>query len=114
MKHTERRALVLLHGERVGTLVEREDGMCVFGYDPAWIARPDPQPISFSMPVRTAVYESRGLHPFFLGLLPEGWNRNAAVRSLGLHPDDDVGLLLATGEDCIGAVDVIAVREHVR
>lgn len=111
MTRRERRAGVYLHGERVGRLVEREDGVCVFAYEAAWVARPDAAPISLAMPVRTEPFESRGLHAFFLGLLPEGWNHAMAVRSLGIDPGDDMALLIATAVDGIGAVDVRAEDE---
>lgn len=111
MRRSERRAEVRLHGERVGVLVERPDRSCVFTYTLEWVARPDPQPVSTSLPVRAAPYEARRLHPYFAGLLPEGWNRDAAVRSLGLDPGDEMALLLATGVDCVGAVDVIVIDE---
>lgn len=108
MNHGARHAIVRLHGRRVGLLTACDDGTSIFRYDRNWIESGGP-PISFSMPVQPEPFETSGLHPFFLGLLPEGWNRQAAVQSLGIDSNDDMGLLLATGADCIGAVEVVPV-----
>jgi serine/threonine-protein kinase HipA len=58
--------------------------------------------------VREAPYESKGLHPFFENLLPEGWLLEIAVSKLKLAKDDAFGLLLATCADCVGAVEIHA------
>ncbi|MBW4656814.1 MAG: HipA domain-containing protein [Kaiparowitsia implicata GSE-PSE-MK54-09C] len=55
---------------------------------------------------------ANGLHPFFQHLGPEGWLREKQVR--GAHIKDeqnDFALLLAFGEDCIGAVGVRPLEE---
>ena len=55
---TMRRAIVRLDGQRVGILSERASGSA-FAYDEAWLARPDAEPISLTMPLRAEPYESR-------------------------------------------------------
>ena len=100
-----RRGIIHLSGERVGLLEEVGDGTH-FTYDPAWLARSDALPISLTMPLRTAPYEARGLHPFFENLLPEGWLLELSTAKLKISKDDAFGLLLATCADCIGAVEV--------
>ncbi|SFC43958.1 type II toxin-antitoxin system HipA family toxin [Devosia psychrophila] len=55
---------------------------------------------------------ANGLHPFFQHLGPEGWLREKQAR--GAHIQDeqnDFALLLAYGEDCIGAVGIRASEE---
>lgn len=47
-----------------------------------------------------------GLHPFFEHLGPEGWLRNRQARTADIAVEDDLGILLTYGEDCIGAVSV--------
>ena len=49
---------------------------------------------------------SVGLHPFFQHLAPEGWLRARQVRTGEIEAQDDLGLLLRYGADCIGAVSV--------
>jgi serine/threonine-protein kinase HipA len=65
-------------------------------------------PVSLTLPVREDPYESKGLHPFFENLLPEGWLLEIAVSKLKLAKDDAFGLLLATCADCVGAVEIHA------
>ena len=47
-----------------------------------------------------------GLHPFFEHLGPEGWLRGRQARTAEIEVEDDLGILLAYGGDCIGAVSV--------
>lgn len=100
-----RRGRVFLDREPVGWIEETETGMR-FTYDAAWLARKDARPISLTLPLSSPSHESRGLHPFFAGLLPEGWLFDIALSTLKLSADDGFGLVLALCRDCIGAVRV--------
>ncbi len=101
-----RRALVCLDGEQVG-LLEELPGAIRFTYFPVWLARPGAVPVSLTLPLRAAPYESQLLHPFFENLLPEGWLLEISLAKLKLAKDDAFGLLLATCADCIGAVEIL-------
>jgi serine/threonine-protein kinase HipA len=98
--------LVYLDDERVGWFEER-DGGSVFGYDATWLTRADAQPISLTFPLREEPYASKGVHPFFLGLLPEGWLFDLALARLKVSRSDPFGLVLASCRDCIGAVRIL-------
>jgi serine/threonine-protein kinase HipA len=100
-----RRAIIYLSGQRVGVLQETAEGSR-FTYDRAWLERRDALPISLTMPVREEPFDSRGLHPFFENLLPEGWLLELSTAKLKIAKDDAFGLLVATCADCIGAVEV--------
>ncbi len=102
----ERTALVRLDGVRVGTLIERGADV-IFTYDPTWLSTPGTVPISVTMPLRSEPYTSRGLHPFFENLLPEGWLLELSTQKLKIAKDDEFGLLIATCADCAGAVEVL-------
>jgi HipA-like protein len=102
-----RRGVIFLAGQRAGILEETSEGTR-FTYDASWLTRPDALPISLTMPLRAEPYESRGLHPFFENLLPEGWLLELSTAKLKISKDDAFGLLLATCADCIGAVEVRA------
>lgn len=102
-----RRAVVQLDGRRVGTLSEDESGHRVtFAYDADYEASPDAVPVSLTMPLGEGAWTTTGLHPFFAGLLPEGWLRALAVAKLRVDENDEFGMLMATGADCIGAVEI--------
>ena len=104
-----RAGIVSLDGQRVGTIRETETGTA-FSYDAAWLTRSDAVPVSLTLPLRAEPYHSRGLHPFFENLLPEGWLLELATAKLKIASDDALGLLLATCADCVGAVEVRTER----
>lgn len=106
-----RAAVVRIDGTPVGRLMESVDRRFVlFRYDAAYVARPDAVPVSLTIPLSPEPVETWGLHPFFRNLLPEGWLLDLAIRKLRVHETDEFGLLVATGADCAGAVEV--VPEH--
>lgn len=107
----ERRAIVRLDGQRVGSLVETGKQVA-FTYDAKWLARRDAVPVSLTIPLRPEPYVSDGLHPFFENLLPEGWLLELATKKLKIAKDDAFGLLVATCADCIGAVEILPVEEE--
>ena len=47
-----------------------------------------------------------GLHPVFQQFGPEGWLRQQQARAGRVDEEDDFGLLLRYGTDCIGAISV--------
>lgn len=96
---------VKLAGKPVGT-IEEIDGTTTFAYSPDWLQRQDAVPISLTMPLRSEPYVSKGLHPFFENLLPEGWLLEVSSKKLKISKDDAFGLLLSTCGDCIGAVEI--------
>jgi serine/threonine-protein kinase HipA len=90
-----------------GQIEERPDGVVAFRYLESYLARPDAEPISLMLPLSAPVVETIGLHPFFDGLIPEGWLLDIASRNWKLDPRDRVGLLLNLCSECIGAVRVV-------
>ncbi len=108
---THRKGVVRLSGTPAGVIEEVEGGTR-FRYDSDYLARKDALPISLTLPLRAEPYESRGLHPFFENLLPEGWLLELSTTRLKIPRDDPFGLLLATCADCVGAVEIIGKEEH--
>ena len=105
-----RRAVVFLDERPVGRLEERGDDV-VFRYDDEWLAREEALPVSLTLPLRAEPYVARGVPPFFLGLLPEGWLFDLALARLKLTQADPFGLVLALCRDCVGAVRVLPEAE---
>jgi serine/threonine-protein kinase HipA len=78
-----------------------------FVYNDGWA-----EPIACALPVdQRDHYYRGGLIPFFEHLGPEGWLRGRQARAGGTSAQDDFGLLLNYGADCIGAVGILKVDE---
>jgi len=92
-----------------GRVEQRDDGY-VFTYDPTYLKQAHARAISLTMPLSVSSYHSKTLHPFFDGLIPEGWLLEIAAKNWKLNPRDRMGLLLALCRDCIGAVHVEEVH----
>jgi serine/threonine-protein kinase HipA len=102
-----RQAQVLFKGEVAGTLEETAGGGTRFTYNAGWR-----QQIGCALPVDRREHEwGDGLHPFFQHIAPEGWLRENQARAAHIEDQDDFGLLLRYGADCIGAVSVLPVDD---
>lgn len=84
-----------------GVLTKKEDGSFEFTYKDK---SPD---ASWTLPHKPESYTSEDLFPFFDGLIPEGWLLNLTQKNWKIPKNDRMTLLLATCQDCIGAVHVL-------
>jgi serine/threonine-protein kinase HipA len=99
---TIRAAQIFFKDQLAGTLEETANGGTRFTYASDWRT-----PIACTLPVSQREHEwAQGVHPFFQHLGPEGWLREKQARVGRLGEEDDFGLLLRYGVDCIGAVSV--------
>jgi serine/threonine-protein kinase HipA len=99
---TLRSAEILFKDQLAGTLEETVGGGTRFRYAPDWRT-----PIACTLPILQREHEwAQGVHPFFQHLGPEGWLREKQARVGHIGAEDDFGLLLRYGADCIGAVGV--------
>ena len=89
-----RRAEVYQRAALAGYLTETEAKEFRFEYVAGYKGRP----VSLTMPVRTEPYEFDKFPPFFEGLLPEGRQLEALLRTNKLDRNDLMGQLLAVGE----------------
>src|SRR5215831_497850 len=95
-----RKAEVLFKDQPAGTLEETASGGSRFVYAPKWQTQ-----IACSLSILKREHEwGQGVHPFFQHLGPEGWLREKQARVGHVAEEDDFGLLLRYGADCIGAV----------
>jgi serine/threonine-protein kinase HipA len=86
-----------------GRIEETVSGGSRFVYKADWT-----ETIGCCLPVNRREHEWRaGLHPFFQHLGAEGWLRERQARVAHIAEEDDLGLLLRYGEDCIGAVGLL-------
>ncbi|PCJ91306.1 MAG: phosphatidylinositol kinase [Flavobacteriaceae bacterium] len=107
-----RTAVIFYNDIKAGLLMETDDGDYVFQYNDDYIDTYPEQFITFSMPVRTESYTDNRLFPFFEGLIPEGWLLNIATKNWKLNSNDRMGLLMASCQNCIGAVSVRPIKEN--
>jgi len=94
-----------------GILTETNDGEYVFKYNETYIKQHSKNFITFSMPVTERPYTNKQLFPFFEGLIPEGWLLEIASKNWKINKNDRMGLLLASCQNCIGAVSIIPIKQ---
>lgn len=92
---------VTFKGQLAGSLRETAGGGTEFVY-----ADNAPE-IACALPREQQIHEwAIGIHPVFAHLAPEGWLRNRQAAVADTDAEDDFGLLLAFGADCIGAIGI--------
>lgn len=102
-----RRGHIQFKGRIAGLLEETPRGGTVFNYLEGWV-----ETIACALPIEEShVTWARGLHPVFQNLGPEGWLRQQQARAGRVEEEDDFGLLLRYGADCIGAISVHPLEE---
>ncbi|MFC3680554.1 HipA N-terminal domain-containing protein [Bacterioplanoides pacificum] len=95
---------VYFNGRLAGRLEQTEAGF-TFAYERDYLA--GGTPISFRIPLQAEIFEYDQLPVFFAGLVSEGWMRKLQSKEQHIDENDVFGLLLANGEDLIGAVTVL-------
>jgi serine/threonine-protein kinase HipA len=100
---------------RLAGRLHRQDDDVVFTYDDDYRKDPSVPPVAFTLPKDgPEVRATGGAAPaYFAGLLPEGLRLTAVVGAAGTSADDHLTLLLATGRDTIGDVQVLPTGEHL-
>ncbi len=100
-----KQAKIFMYNNFAGILTEDENGY-TFRYDADYLAGKNAEAISHTLPLTDKPYVSNVLHPFFDGLIPEGWLLDIAEKNWKIDNRDRMSLLLACCKDCIGAVSV--------
>lgn len=93
---------VFYQGVFCGILEKLSDHQYTFTYDPGY----NGPSISLTMPSSKRKYVFSSFPPFFDGLLPEGLQLEALLRSYKLDADDYMEQLFLVGSDLVGAVTV--------
>jgi serine/threonine-protein kinase HipA len=105
-----RKGKVFFKDAFAGFIAETENGYR-FLYDQSYLSQPSAHPISVTIPLQAQPFDSTTLHPFFDGLIPEGWILSIVVKNWKIDSRDRMGLLLAACKDCIGAVSIEECNE---
>jgi serine/threonine-protein kinase HipA len=94
-------------GRVAGELTQDRHGELGFTYAADWLADTSSLALSASLPKRAEPFSRRECRPFFGGLLPEEFQREAAARTLGVSPANDFALLDRLGGDVAGALQFL-------
>lgn len=106
-----RSAQVFYNGILAGILSKSEAGYR-FVYDKSYLVAAGGRPISLTLPLQQAPFESDVLFPVFVNRLSEGANKAMQSRLLKIDEHDYFSLLLATaGNDSIGPLDIKEIYE---
>jgi serine/threonine-protein kinase HipA len=98
-----KRAGVYFGDQLAGSLCLR-DGKYTFQYDPDYLL--NGAPISYSIPLSDTPFLWDQLHPFFTGLLSEGWLLKTQSIAQRIDERNVFDLLLMNGRDVVGAVTI--------
>lgn len=101
-----RKAEILVSGELAAVLEELDGGI----YRLTYIEGYPGAPISLSMPVNKRIYEFSSFPPFFDGLLPEGFQLEALLRSHKIDRNDYFSQLVTVGQDLVGTVTAREIK----
>src|SRR5947208_3255044 len=97
----------IFYNDRLAGLLSKSGSAYRFVYDKAYLAAAGSRPVSLTLPLREAPYESDVLFPAFINLLSEGANKAMQTRLLKIDENDYFGLLIATaGGDRIGPLTI--------
>ncbi|WP_278549069.1 HipA N-terminal domain-containing protein [Cloacibacillus evryensis] len=107
MSEPLRSCVVKFFGRAAGEITESDSGYS-FVYYRGYLVSEGAAPISVTLPLREEPFETKTLHPFFDGLIPEGWTLDIIVNNWKLDPRDRMGLLMACCKSCIGAASIEA------
>lgn len=97
-----REASVSQQGIPAGILRQLDTGSFEFEYLPGYTG----MGVSLTLPVRSEVYCFQEFPAFFEGLLPEGPQLQALLRTAKLDHKDYFGQLIQVGGDLVGSVTV--------
>ncbi len=86
---------------KAGILTESDEGYS-FAYNKDYLTMSEAQGISLTMPLREEPFQSNTLHPFFDGLIPEGWLLDIAQKNWKIEARDRMALLLLVAETVLG------------
>lgn len=104
--NTHRECTVLFFDTVVGEIKESDEGYS-FRYFEDYLSNINAKPISVTLPLCAEPFKTKTLHPFFDGLIPEGWTLDIITKNWKLDPRDRMGLLMACCRSSIGAVSIV-------
>lgn len=108
MAKLNRKGRILVNGILAGYISEYSEGnrdTYVFDYESDYLQ--SGSPIGHAFPLTESEFQFDSLPPFFENLISEGWIRTHQSTHARLDKQDSFGLLLANGEELIGALSIV-------
>jgi serine/threonine-protein kinase HipA len=104
--------LTLRRGDLDAGVLSRTPTGCRFDFNDQFIKDSKYEGLSFQMKKNQGpfIIEGTNLHPFFAGLLPEGYRLGALISQLKVSKDDLFTLFAETGRNVIGDVSINSPR----
>jgi serine/threonine-protein kinase HipA len=105
----DKKLLVVLDGALIGAVEQKRGGDIILSYDGSWQESPDAYPLSLSLPLALERHPDKVVRPFLEGLLPD--NENVLKKwgkEFHVSQRNPFALLTHMGEDCAGAVQLVA------
>ena len=97
----------IFYNGRLAGFLSKSGARYTFVYDKIYLGASGSRPVSLTLPLRAAPYESDVLFPAFINCLSEGDNKAIQNRLLKIDENDYFGLLLATaGGDRVGPLTI--------
>ena len=93
---------------RVGTIEGSGIHDAVFCYDRAWLDTDGAIPVSLSLPLREEAFSPEETRNYFEGLLPEGFTKRSVAKWMQADENDYLTILSGLGQECLGAIQVMA------
>lgn len=101
-----KKALISVNGIPAAICEQQDDGYYI-----QYLNEYTGQPISLTMPVTDDAYYFEKFPAFFDGLLPEGPQLHALLKTAKIDADDYFMQLIQVGHDLVGAVTVEAIHD---
>ena len=106
---------VIMHGQLAGHVFVAANRRLTFRYEDSWRSHPSALPLSLSMPLARVEHGHRAISAWLWGVLPDNPEVVAQwARAFGVSRHDAVSLLAHVGEDCAGAVQLVAPNQTER
>ena len=106
---------VEIKGEQhlVGFIAGENYQDAVFQYDTGYMDSEIGVPISISLQFQREPFSSEQTMCFFESLLPEGFSRRAVANWIRTDERDYLSILASLGKECLGAIRIIEIDEHI-
>lgn len=108
---------IYLNGIHVGMLSRERSEQYVLKYDAEWLGRTNARPISLSLPLTEKPIKGERVFNFFNNLLPDNdLIRERIQKRFRISGNKCFDLLMHTGKDCIGALQLLTapLTEDIR